>query len=177
MSGKAAKVVITEKQQAVLQRIVDSPTASVRLVQRSQVILLAFERRRTEEISRIVGLHRRQIGLWRKRWREAFERLVSVEVSERPPAAGAGNRGPIGMRPGRGGILPSGQGLRIALWSGMLLWPPSILHHRAMASTERLGRWVTFNEFWQRVDTASRCTAYALSLGKKVIDGEKPSES
>jgi hypothetical protein len=39
MSGKAAKIVFTEKQQSVLEQIHRSTTASQRLVQRAGIIL------------------------------------------------------------------------------------------------------------------------------------------
>ena len=42
MSGKAAKIVLTEGQQSVLQQIYRSRTAPQRLVQRVSIILLAF---------------------------------------------------------------------------------------------------------------------------------------
>ena len=41
-SGKAAKVTITQEQQTILRQITSSTTASRRLIQRAQVILLAF---------------------------------------------------------------------------------------------------------------------------------------
>ena len=50
MSGKAARILLSEKQLDILQKITRSSTASQRLVQRSRVILLAFERRRNEEM-------------------------------------------------------------------------------------------------------------------------------
>jgi len=42
MSGKAASVMLTERQQGVLQKITRSTTAPRRLVQRAGVILLAL---------------------------------------------------------------------------------------------------------------------------------------
>ena len=42
MSGKAAKIMLTEKQESILRRIHRSTTASQRLVQRVGIILLAF---------------------------------------------------------------------------------------------------------------------------------------
>ena len=42
MCGKAAKIVVTERQEAILQQIVRSTTAPQRLVQRTRLILLAF---------------------------------------------------------------------------------------------------------------------------------------
>ena len=42
MPGSAAKVVITERQQAVLSKMSKATTLAVRLVQRATIILLAF---------------------------------------------------------------------------------------------------------------------------------------
>ena len=102
MSGKAARILLSEKQLDILQKITRSTTASQRLVQRSRVILLAFERRRNEEIADEVKLHRRQVGLWRRRWKESFDALVSIECREpraklrRAVEARWGDKGPSG---------------------------------------------------------------------------------
>lgn len=82
MSGKAARILLSEKQLDILQKITRSTTASQRLVQRARVILFAFERRRNEEIADEVKLHRRQVGFWRRRWKESFDALVSIECRE-----------------------------------------------------------------------------------------------
>ena len=42
MSGKAAKVIVTEKQHAILEQIANARTASQQLLQRAKIILLAF---------------------------------------------------------------------------------------------------------------------------------------
>jgi transposase len=82
MPGKAAKVVITERQKEVLESIIARPTSPQRLVSRSRVILLAFEGLLNEQIAERVELGALQIGCWRRRWRDAFERLVAVECRE-----------------------------------------------------------------------------------------------
>ncbi|VAX38446.1 hypothetical protein MNBD_PLANCTO02-1365 [hydrothermal vent metagenome] len=51
MPGKAAKVIISERQQEVLQTIIKSPTASQQLMQRVKIILLAFEGWLNEKIA------------------------------------------------------------------------------------------------------------------------------
>ena len=65
MAGKAAKVVITERQQDVLQKLARATTVAVRLQQRAQIILLAFEGKLNQEIESLVGLGRDQVGVWR----------------------------------------------------------------------------------------------------------------
>jgi transposase len=82
MPGKAAKVTITEKQQQILDEFSRSRCAASFLSQRSTIILLAFAGLLNEEIAPQVGLERHQVGIWRSRWAEAFDRLVLVECPE-----------------------------------------------------------------------------------------------
>jgi len=62
MPGKAAKVVITERQQDILQLMSRSATIAFRLRQRAQIILLAFEGRHNSDIEDVVGLGHDAIG-------------------------------------------------------------------------------------------------------------------
>ncbi|MGB6043441.1 MAG: transposase [Pirellulales bacterium] len=82
MSGKAAKVVCTERQQNILQQIRRSTTASHRLVQRAGVILMACSGSLNINIGKEIGLARKQIGRWRRRWQQSFDALVAVECCE-----------------------------------------------------------------------------------------------
>jgi len=84
MPGKAAKVVITERQQVILQQLSRSATVAFRLRQRAQVILLAFDGRLNQEIESIVELGSGQVGIWRRRWQQEFERLTLIEGLEEP---------------------------------------------------------------------------------------------
>jgi len=56
MSGSAAKVVITERQQDVLRKLSTATTVAKRLTQRATVILLAFDGLDNEAIGQRVGL-------------------------------------------------------------------------------------------------------------------------
>ncbi len=82
MSGKAAKIMLTEKQENILRRIHGSTTASQRLVQRVHIILLAFAGSLNVDIAKIVGLARKQVGVWRRRWQQSFDALVAIECRE-----------------------------------------------------------------------------------------------
>jgi hypothetical protein len=86
MPGKAAKVLITERQQDILDEFSRSRSEPSSLRQRSALILLAFAGLLNEEIAPRVDLERHQVGLWRWRWAEAFDRLVLVECLEGPTA-------------------------------------------------------------------------------------------
>lgn len=82
MSGKAAKIVVSTQQLSILQKMSRSNTSSYRLRQRSQVILLAYEGYLNEDIAAEVNLGRKQIGLWRQRWKESFDAVASIECRE-----------------------------------------------------------------------------------------------
>jgi transposase len=82
MSGSAAKLLITERQQAVLRRMAAAPTSPVRLAQRAEVILRAFERQENQAIAAAIGLDPTAVGLWRRRWVRAWPKLVAIECTE-----------------------------------------------------------------------------------------------
>lgn len=82
MPGKAAKIRFSERQQNILQKIAAASTSPVRLAQRARVILLAFDGHLNEVIAAQVGLARKQVGLWRRRWQESFDALVAIECRE-----------------------------------------------------------------------------------------------
>ena len=82
MPGKAAKTIITERQQEILRTFSRSVTAPSRLRQRASIILLAFDGLLNEDIAPKVGLTYRQVGRWRRRWAEAWNQLVDVECCE-----------------------------------------------------------------------------------------------
>ena len=83
MPGKAAKVIISERQQEILEEFSRSRTEPSFLRQRSCIILLAFAGLLNEQIARRVDLERHQVGNWRHRgWADAFDRLVRIECLE-----------------------------------------------------------------------------------------------
>lgn len=86
MAGSAAKVVISERQQLVLRKLSTATTVAKRLVQRATIILLAFAGVANQDIAQEVGLGRHQVGLWRRRWQDAFANLIRIECAEDPPA-------------------------------------------------------------------------------------------
>jgi putative transposase len=86
MPGMAAKVIITERQQEVLQSMVWSRSCPQGLAHRAEIILLAFEGHKNEAIAARLDCERHGIGIWRKRWKKAFEQLVVIECVEKPSA-------------------------------------------------------------------------------------------
>ena len=86
MPGMAAKVVISERQQEVLQSMVWSRSCPQGLAHRAEIILLAFSGLKNEVIAERLGCERHGVGTWRRRWRKFFPRLVVIECTEKPPA-------------------------------------------------------------------------------------------
>jgi hypothetical protein len=56
MPGSAAKLLITERQQAVLRQLAAAPTSSVRLAQRAGIISRAFEGALNQTIAAAIDL-------------------------------------------------------------------------------------------------------------------------
>ena len=82
MPGSAAKIAITERQQAVLEQIVAASTSPVRLVQRAQIILRAFAGQENQAIAAAIDLDPTAVGMWRRRWAKAWPRLILIECGE-----------------------------------------------------------------------------------------------
>lgn len=82
MPGSAAKLQITERQQAVLRQMVAAPTSPVRLVQRAEIILRAFAKEENQAIAAAIGLDPTAVGLWRRRWVKAWPKLIQIECTE-----------------------------------------------------------------------------------------------
>jgi transposase len=81
MPGSAARILITERQQKVLEDIAHSRTAPLHLTQRAPIILRAFERIDNQDIATEIDLNRNSVGVWRRRWAEAWERLTIIECT------------------------------------------------------------------------------------------------
>jgi transposase len=82
MPGKAAKIIVSERQQVLLNEFSKSRTVGKGVVQRATIILLAFAGLLNEEIASRVGLNRLQVGIWRQRWRDAWDALCVWECTE-----------------------------------------------------------------------------------------------
>ena len=82
MAGKAAKIIVSERQQVLLNEFSKSRTVGKGVVQRATIILLGFAGLLNEEIAAQVGLNRLQVGIWRQRWRDAWDALCVWECTE-----------------------------------------------------------------------------------------------
>jgi putative transposase len=115
MPGKAARVIITERQQAVLKSMADSRSCPQGLAHRARIILLAFDGLTNERIAQQLGGERHGVGLWRRRWQDAFGPLVVIECTEKPSDLRAAVAEALadGPRAGCGGTFSAEQITRI----------------------------------------------------------------
>lgn len=72
MPGRAAKVVITERQRDVLRTMVGSRSCPKGLAHRAEIILLAFAGDRNEVTAERLDCERPGVGVGRQRWQKAF---------------------------------------------------------------------------------------------------------
>src|SRR5712692_1273466 len=86
MPVRAAKVTISERQQEILLTLTRSSTCCQALAQRAHMILLAFDGLDNEALAQRLGCERHAPGVWRRRWADAFDRLVLIECCEGLPA-------------------------------------------------------------------------------------------
>ena len=82
MSGKAARIALTELMYSTLYRLANSRTTARSVATRMMVILLAWQRQSNSDISKEVNLGRQQVGLWRRRWRDSLQALMAIEFYE-----------------------------------------------------------------------------------------------
>lgn len=78
---KAIVVVLSEKQEQILEQIVRRTTNPYRLVRRAQLVLAAADGMTNSQISQQWGLERGQVRLWRQRWVDANLELEVVETA------------------------------------------------------------------------------------------------
>jgi len=82
MSGKAAKIHLSEKMVSVLESIVDSELSAKQLVRRASIILFGFAGLLNTSIAEKLGIHRKQVGVWRRRWQQSYDALIAIECRE-----------------------------------------------------------------------------------------------
>lgn len=82
MPGSANKVRITERQQDVLKEIANSTTSALRLIQRANIVLLAFAGEDNQDIAKVVGVNRGAVAKFRRRWALTWEKLILIECMQ-----------------------------------------------------------------------------------------------
>ena len=88
MSGKAARIPLTNQMCQILNEFSQSRVIGGGIVTRAKVILLGFQKYDNQSIGRELGISSRVVGKWRRRWRDSFDALLQKQFHE----TGAGFR-------------------------------------------------------------------------------------
>jgi transposase len=88
MSGKAAKIQLTDQMFQLLKELSRSRLLGTGIVTRAKIILLGFQKYDNQSIARELGISARVAGKWRRRWRDSFDALLQKQFRE----TGAGFR-------------------------------------------------------------------------------------
>jgi putative transposase len=104
----AAKVVISERQQQVLQAMVRSRSCPQGLAHRAEIILLAFAGCKNEATAERLNCERHGVGVRRRR--RAFARLVVIGCLEKPAALREAIEEVLGDLPRAGRSRPERRG-------------------------------------------------------------------
>ena len=88
---KPTPIVLTARQQAVLEQITRRQTYPQRLVRRAHIILTAATTMNNDQVARALGLDRGTVRIWRQRWLDATYHLHALETADATdPALTAG---------------------------------------------------------------------------------------
>jgi transposase len=77
---KPLPIVLTERQQAVLEQITRRQTSPQHMVRRAQIILIAATTVTNEQVAGTLGLDRGTVRIWRGRWLDATEQIQASEA-------------------------------------------------------------------------------------------------
>src|SRR3990172_12594898 len=75
----APRIELTASERRELERLARSNTVSVRLARRAHIVLLAAEGKENDEIGRMLGVGRIQVGRWRGRYAQGGRAAIECD--------------------------------------------------------------------------------------------------
>jgi len=82
MSGKVAKLFLTETMYQMLTRLRSASTTEKRISLRAEFILLSWEGHTNDQIAEMTDTERHCVGRWRRRWQDSLDALLAIEMNE-----------------------------------------------------------------------------------------------
>jgi putative transposase len=82
MARTATKLILTEKQGAVLKLFSNSRTGAAHLQERASIILRCAQGKTNIEIMHELKIHKKTVSKWRNRWAVQEERLLEIDKKE-----------------------------------------------------------------------------------------------
>ncbi len=73
-------IVLSERQQSILEKMARRQTSSQQLVRRVQIIVQIAQGKNNQQVGEQIGIHRETVRQWRERWLAAREQLSAVEA-------------------------------------------------------------------------------------------------
>lgn len=77
---KPQPLVLSDRQQSVLEKIARRQTSSQQLVRRVHIIRLIAQGKNNQQVAQAMGIHRETVCQWRSRWLSATARLSAEEA-------------------------------------------------------------------------------------------------
>ena len=78
---KPQPILLSHRQQSVLEKIARSQTSSVQLVRPVQIIRQMAQGKNNQQVAQKMGIHGETVRHWRQSWVEAAERLSTAEAT------------------------------------------------------------------------------------------------
>ena len=66
----------------ILTQLVNRRMLAASISLRARMIVLAFEKLQNIHIAELIGVERRCVGRWRRRWQQSFDALLAIELNE-----------------------------------------------------------------------------------------------
>ena len=82
MSGKAAKIRLTTVMSEILQQLSDARSIGRDIATRAKIVLMGFQQYDNQSIAGELRICSQTVGKWRRRWRDSYDSLLSMQFSE-----------------------------------------------------------------------------------------------
>ena len=66
----------------ILTQLVNRRMLAKSINLRARMIVLGFEKLQNIQIAEIIGVERRCVGRWRRRWQQSYDALLAIELNE-----------------------------------------------------------------------------------------------
>lgn len=86
MSGKAAKIQLTTRMFEILKQLSNARSIGRDVSVRAKIILMGYRQYDNQTIAGELGICPQTVGKWRRRWRDSFDALASMQCTENQAA-------------------------------------------------------------------------------------------
>ena len=80
--AKRLEYFLTQSMYTILTQLVNRRMLATSINLRARMIVLAFEKLPNIQIAEVIGVERRCVGRWRRRWQQSFDALLAIQLNE-----------------------------------------------------------------------------------------------